>query len=423
MPRRKLLQMSGGTILDRLHFTPSKRRGSFDLEDFESTAEAQLSQSRYDTRPPTPSPPSKVMPSMVDVENLNIPMGFFGSYDDEPLQDLLQADTDDRLEEVVNEVSAGRNRRSAASTMTVGRSPTNNSRINGESSDDDDTDQEPENKRRPRSTQVKPTPAKKARARSMELIVDSGDEDVEPTRPAFSIQPKKSTPKRARSRSKELIERSREEEEVIVPKKRLRERTVAQEHPYGFDRARHHMSTKKGREVENSEVELEFRLTQRKATKTKKNARTSSKAQAQSKNVRTGRFVSVDTGRSSPSSAAGTPDLSGGIELQEERVLQNTTLNIWMQGDDDGANAIQLAQCPTLTSLFDHIDDTWGKVCGKTATKVKCMLPWMTEKTSLVMYRGWDTSFQKMVRNIHKAPLWRGKGEGELDVELVVTMG
>lgn len=415
--------MSGGTILDRLHFTPSKRRGSSDLEDFECTAEAQISQSRYNTRPPTPSPPSNVMPSMADVENLNTPMEFFSNHDDELLPDLPEAGTDDRLEEVVNDVSAGRNRESAASTMTVGHSPVNNSPVNDESSDDDDTDEEPENNRPPPSTQVKPAPTKKARARSMEFIVGSDDEDVESTRLPPPTHPKKSTPKEARSRSKEPIEKSREEEEVIVPKKRLRERTVAQEHPYGFDKARHHMSTKKGRGVDDSEVELEFKSTQRKATKPKKRARTSPKAQAQSKKGRTGWFASVDTGRSTPSSAASTPDLDGDIELREERVLQNTTLNIWMQGDDDGANAIQLAQCPTLTTLFDHIDDTWGKVCGKKATKVKCMLLWMDEKTSLVMYRDWDTSFQKMLRNIHKAPLWREKGEAELDVELVVTMG
>ena len=429
--------------LDQFHSAHPKRRRSRDLEEFHSTARTH-SLTRYNTKPPTPSPPSNVMPldSMYDVRDHDAdlddpsssptparhapPADFFGRHRDSLVPPLPEAETDDRLEEVVHQVSTGLNRESAASTMTVGHSPIDNNPIEGEDSDDEETDEDPQNIQPPPSTQAKSAQAQKPGSRSMEFIDDSEDEEEQKaTHPPPSTQAKKSTPKKSRPRNRELVEKPRDKEEMIIPKKKLRERTVAQEHPYGFDKARHNMSTKKGREVDDSEVEFELKLTQRKAAKPKKRARTSPKAQAQSKKGRnpTGRFASVETGRSTPSSVAGTLDFNRDIELREERILQSTTLNIWMQGDDDGANAIQLAQCPTLTALFDHIDDTWGKVSGKKATKVKCMLPWMDEKTSLVMYRDWDTSFQKMLRNIHKAPLWWKTGEAELDVELVVTMG
>ncbi len=427
--------MAVGAILDhsrdRIHLAPSKRKRSFDLEDFQETAVSQARRKQDGIQAPTPSPPSTVMPSisMYDIGNLDDsspgptpskhspsppPPDFFRSYTTEPALSLSPLQNDDRLQETINTTA----RLSAASTMTIGES------ILADDSFDDSEDQESGEEegqtRPPPATGPKKSAPKKPRARSRELAESSDKGAVE----VEGVQPKKkSASKKPRAESRDLLELHEIEE--VQPKKRLRQRTMAQEQPYQFDKVRHNMSKKSGYGgIDGSDVEQQLISTQRKAGKAQVKPKTSPKGRAKAKRARASidRFSSVDTGRSTPTSTAGTPDVKADIELRTEQVLQNTTLNIWMKGDDDGANAIQLAQCPTVTALFDHIDDTWGKACGKQATRVKCTMPWKDKKANLVMYRGWDTSFEKLLQEIRKAPVWRKKGVKDLDIELVVTL-
>ena len=410
--------------LDLMHLPPiTKRKRSYEFEEFHQTAASNASQAHTQTEPPTPSPPSNAMPpGMYDVDEFDDgpnsdPPSFFSRNGAEP-PNFPEAETDDRLKEMLSTryTNTGKNRESAASTMTIA-----NSSVENEDSDEQDSegslDEEEEPQPLPANKAKPASPKKRPQAESMET---SEEEETQPPPPAKA----KPAPhkKRARSESKELVQDSEDEEEV-PPKKDLRRRTLAQQQPYKAEKVRYDMSKKNGGlKVDDSDVEYELLSTQRKVARSSnkiKTKATAKPAKAKKGRASNGRFSSVDT-MGSPSittSSAATPDI-------KEPVEDKTTLNIWHKGDVGGPNAINLAEVPTITALFDHIDGTWGRVKGGKTTRIECMLPWKEDdKNLLVIYPGWDTSFRRLLELIHNAPVWRKKGKNELEVKLVATLG
>jgi hypothetical protein len=247
---------------------------------------------------------------------------------------------------------------------------------------------------------------------------DASDDEEEVTRPIYSA-PYNNPSKKTRARFDSEVIDDTEEEGAPPPKKQLRKRTVTQEHPYQADKVRHAKSKANGgRQVDSSEVEEEILSTQRKgANRTKSKAKAPAKANNRKLRDSTGRLSSVNTSQS-PSPIASSPAPT----LDNDRVSNNTVLMTWLAGNDVDAVPIPLAQCPDLESLFDRISSTWGQKEGRKVVEIRYILPWKAE-VKMLMCEGWDMSFEYMIKEIHRAPAWRKKGDtNTLEVKLEVTL-
>ena len=278
-----------------------------------------------------------------------------------------------------------------------------------------DSDEENEEKNpRPVTKQVRPAKEKRRRAQDMDLT-DDGEEEHGPPQKRLKSAPKKN------KKMKSMTPVVDSEEGESPPKRQMRQRTVTQQFPFQTDKVRHNMSRKTGEAADDSDVEYEVRATQRRTQAKGKTNKTRPSPISPAKKARNaaGRF-SVDK-TASPSPAA-TSTVSGTPEIRKEHIYRNTTLMIWYDEDEDGPNAWTLAECPSLTALFEYVDSTWGKIYNKVTTKIVGELPWKASNKRVVMYTGWDSSYAHLIREIEKAPVWQEPGETAMEVKLVATL-
>ena len=278
-----------------------------------------------------------------------------------------------------------------------------------------DSDEENEEKNpRPITRQVPPAKEKRRRAQDMDLT-DDGEEEHGPPKKQVKHAPKKN------KKMKSMTPVVDSEEGESPPKRQMRQRTVAQQFPFQTDKVRHKMSRQTGEAADDSDVEYEVRATQRRTQAKGKTNKTRPSPISPAKKARNaaGQFSADKTASPSP---AATSTTSGTPEISKEHIYRNTTLMIWYDGDDDGPNAWTLAECPSLTALFEYVDRTWGKIYNKVTTKLVGELPWKTSNKRVVMYTGWDSSYAHLIREIEKAPVWQEQGETAMEVKLVATL-
>ena len=254
----------------------------------------------------------------------------------------------------------------------------------------------------------------------------SDEEDIQaPSPPSTKTKSnKKKTPQKPRARlASETFDDDVAEEPT--PERKMRKRTVKQEHPYQADKAHYALSKKNGgQKIGSSDVDEVVISTQRtkakqaKAKQTTK-TKTATKAKATTKTKST---EARDSESSRSSSVISNAAASLSSTLDEHQVLENTIFSTYLVDDPETVIDIAFAECQTVTSLHEQLEMTWGQLKASRVSQVKYMLPWKSKTTKHVLAANWDGAFELMVKAIHRAPAWGKKGAGDLEVKLEVTL-
>ncbi|KAJ9608962.1 hypothetical protein H2200_006733 [Cladophialophora chaetospira] len=174
-------------------------------------------------------------------------------------------------------------------------------------------------------------------------------------------------------------------EEGVLTERTLRRRTVQQTNPYKFDK-HNFQAQKTGRVMTTKKLEKEV------------------KQEVEG----TERFVS----------RAPSP------EAEENRSIFDpgkAAFKVRLDGFRGAATAISFKQCDHVGKLMDFIKESWEwKYNGASFSHAIVSFSWLPAESELLLRPGSETSFERVVIEAERAPMWAEDGRCDIDVTVYV---
>ncbi len=205
------------------------------------------------------------------------------------------------------------------------------------------------------------------------------------------------------------------------PIRSLRKRNVRQTNPFRFDKHQHNLTNKTGRAVDAEDIEEAVQEDIHKAQR-----RVSSTKEARTSTGSTKRKAKSSTSKqSNKRRRSDSVTSSVSHEKDNEAIVFNpasVTLKVWRDGFPAAAAPTTLQARDNIDKLFDFMTKSWGWSFNNDSIRYAIIsFPWLTESSNILLRPELKGSFDKMVDEAEKAPVWQ-KGEAEASCEINITV-
>jgi len=204
--------------------------------------------------------------------------------------------------------------------------------------------------------------------------------------------------------------------EEMAPRRSLRKRQLHQTKPFTFDKYQYQLAMSQCRGVKDDMVEravLEGMATSAITTKSTVGRRKGPQKTALT--TSTACTGSISRPSISRASDAGMP--SGSCSAK----VAHTTLRAWLDGFHGGAAPIALSKCRNIDGLVTCISQSWRwRFEGKDFAYAIASFPWLGDDHNILIRAGMDDSFEQLIDEVERAPVWKNKDSQVCVVKLVV---
>lgn len=246
------------------------------------------------------------------------------------------------------------------------------------------------------------------------------------------------TPTKAESAFKQRDESEGNQVHRTSSSRKLRDRTLQQLNPFQFDKIQHNLNTK-GHVVNNQEMEEIVQQTlegkHRQTRSTEKRTRQLSPEEGEkpkeAEETKVQGFFKADAS-SAPtkrrkmanqqrSGSVLSSVLSFSEFLGEASRRERTTLKIWLEGFKGGSVPIPLKDCQDVGGFVDRIIKAWDwQFDGARFSYAIATFPWLTEDANIVIRSGMEDSFQSLMDEVERAPMWAEENKARCEVKVTV---
>jgi hypothetical protein len=187
-----------------------------------------------------------------------------------------------------------------------------------------------------------------------------------------------------------------------------------------FDKHEHTITNKTGKAADAEDVEEavqeDIHKTQTRLSSTKK-SRTSTRS--------TKRKARSSTSQRNKQRRSDSITSSLALENHNEAIAFNpasVTLKVWRDGFPAAGAPTTLQACDDKDKLFDFMTKSWGWSFNDDSIRYAIIsFPWLTERSNILLRPELKESFEKMVEEAKKAPIWN-KGGASCEINITVYL-
>ncbi|ETI28512.1 hypothetical protein G647_00962 [Cladophialophora carrionii CBS 160.54] len=187
----------------------------------------------------------------------------------------------------------------------------------------------------------------------------------------------------------------------------LRKRTLQQTNPFKFEKHKH-IAQKTGQQTSTKKIEnkVQQEIEGSQKEPAKKKARVSSGNSTKNKaKASASHNQSATNARRSSSilSTAVSPEANSDYDFDPVKSI----LRVRLDGFAGAAAPVSLVQCDGLDKLMDFIIASWGwRFNGDRFSYAVASFPWLSDQSNILLRPGMEASFQLMMAEIERAPVW-----------------
>ncbi|KAK5236615.1 hypothetical protein LTR47_002566 [Exophiala xenobiotica] len=206
------------------------------------------------------------------------------------------------------------------------------------------------------------------------------------------------------------------------PARSLRKRSLRQTNPFMFDKYEHNLTNKTGRAADAEDVEEavqeDIQKTQTRLSSTKK-SRTSTRSTKRKAKSSLPKQSSKRRRSDSVTSSLAPENHNEAIAFNPASV----TLKVWRDGFPAAGAPTTLQACDDEDKLFDFMTKSWGWSFNDEFIRYAIIsFPWLTESSNILLRPELKESFDKMVEEATKAPVWKKGAGASCEINITVYL-